>query len=390
MNPEFPLDNDHNVYILGAGFSRFRGLPVISEFMLALRDAHEWLAAQGRDSQTRAVESVLNFRRESMPAAYRIKLDLENIEELFSLASMANDALSVKIREAIAATLDFKAATMSRATTRLELSRDKRMRLPVGWIPQEREGGPWPAYLYEVDAYEFFVLAMLGGLNQAGTPKGKNTFITMNYDTLIEDALTGLKMPFSYGLLPTEYELHNSAAAVGHSDESELCVLKLHGSVNWAFTSPHEPRLAIFDSYRTVREQELVPELIPPTWRKSFSGPLSGVWSTALRQLERATRIIVLGFSLPATDLHFKYLLAAGLRQNLSLRDIVFVNIDPAGIERKAKALFHDLEMRPRVRIVREASVESFLRHGELESCVHSVGRQIDPAIERVEHTRSK
>jgi hypothetical protein len=36
------LNNDYNVYILGAGFSAPRGLPVVADFMLALRDAHAW------------------------------------------------------------------------------------------------------------------------------------------------------------------------------------------------------------------------------------------------------------------------------------------------------------------------------------------------------------
>lgn len=39
-----------------------------------------------------------------------------------------------------------------------------------------------------------------------------------------------------------------------------------------------------------------------------------------------ATRIIVLGYSMPTIDQHFKYLLAAGLQRNISLRNIFFVN----------------------------------------------------------------
>ena len=82
-----PLQNDHNVYILGAGFSHDAGLPLISDFLLRMRDSHEWLQKQNRTTEARSVEAVLNFRLDAASAAYWVNLDLENIEELFSLAS---------------------------------------------------------------------------------------------------------------------------------------------------------------------------------------------------------------------------------------------------------------------------------------------------------------
>jgi hypothetical protein len=47
-----------------------------------------------------------------------------------------------------------------------------------------------------------------------------------------------------------------------------------------------------------------------------------------VRALRLATRVVIIGFSMPRTDMHFKYLLAAGLKENISLRKIVV--IDPA------------------------------------------------------------
>ncbi len=65
---------------------------------------------------------------------------------------------------------------------------------------------------------------------------------------------------------------------------------------------------------------------MPPTWRKVFGGGLTEVWSKAITTLTEATRIIIIGFSMPSTDVHFKYLLAAGLRGNISLRKLFFIN----------------------------------------------------------------
>ncbi|MDB6025010.1 MAG: hypothetical protein JWM68_1233, partial [Verrucomicrobiales bacterium] len=55
---------------------------------------------------------------------------------------------------------------------------------------------------------------------------------------------------------------------------------------------------------------------------------LQEVWDTAVKAVKTATRIIVIGFSMPQTDVHFKYLMAAGLQDNVSLRQIAFVNQD--------------------------------------------------------------
>jgi hypothetical protein len=55
--------NDHNVYILGAGFSAEAGLPLIKDFMNRMRDAAAWLDTEGeRKEEITAIERVLDFR----------------------------------------------------------------------------------------------------------------------------------------------------------------------------------------------------------------------------------------------------------------------------------------------------------------------------------------
>src|SRR5713226_8164748 len=85
---------DRNVYIFGAGFSADAGMPLVKDFMRKLRDGLRWLRVNGRDSEVSAVE--------------RVSLDLEDIEELFSLASAAGSGtLARDVPLAIAATLDY-------------------------------------------------------------------------------------------------------------------------------------------------------------------------------------------------------------------------------------------------------------------------------------------
>ena len=57
------VENDHNVYILGAGFSAGAGLPVIKNFLLRLRDSHPLAGTTGQ-------ARVLEFRLKATSAAY--------------------------------------------------------------------------------------------------------------------------------------------------------------------------------------------------------------------------------------------------------------------------------------------------------------------------------
>jgi len=53
---------------------------------------------------------------------------------------------------------------------------------------------------------------------------------------------------------------------------------------------------------------------------------------------------VIIGFSIPPTDIHFKYLLAAGLQENISLRKIYCVNTDPEVEVNLFKILREDLK----------------------------------------------
>jgi hypothetical protein len=68
--------------------------------------------------------------------------------------------------------------------------------------------------------------------------------------------------------------------------------------------------------------------LVAPTWQKSLGGYLSAVWGEAVSALRTATRVVIMGYSVPQTDQHFRYLLAAGLQGNISLRTVIIVNRD--------------------------------------------------------------
>src|SRR6266498_317122 len=329
---------NHNVYILGAGFSVDAGLPLISNFLNRMRDSFDWLIEQDWQAERNAVERVFDFRLQAAGAAYRTMIDVENIEDLFSLASAtendpATNIITVEdISAAIAATLEFAQATAAHNPTCKLLAPNKPVAsYPRNWTDVKGSSVPDKA---EVTVPLYHVYAgILSGKYCRPAPEQRNTVITLNYDTLLEDALHDQNIKFSYGLSTNEHTkvfFDPSAKCVTDTNEEldALRVLKLHGSVNWGGARDEGEKLYVFGNYADVRRAKSYPVLIPPTWRKVFGGALTQVWGHARQAISQATRIVVIGFSIPPTDNHFKYLLAAGLRDNISLKHVFFINPD--------------------------------------------------------------
>jgi hypothetical protein len=170
-----------------------------------------------------------------------------------------------------------------------------------------------------------------------------------------------------------------SAKKLRIQSSASVLLLKLHGSVNWA-RAP-DGNLTIFGSYDDVRVNDLVPELVPPTWRKVFGEQLNDIWSGALRAIESATRVIALGFSIPETDLHFKYLLAAGLQNNLSLRQIVAVNRDKKTLEDRLSRILVSSPAGFQRWLVTGNTIAAFLVPGMSDSSIGWYGRTMHPNV---------
>jgi hypothetical protein len=334
---QFQASNDHNVYILGAGFSTTAGLPVMSGLLNRMRDALGWLPSQNRLHECEAIERVLKYRLNAASAAYWSTLDLENVEQLFSLASAAQDPIREYIPIAIAATLDYARLhgdDRQINTIFTDPSADQKYRRD----DRERPLSPQtPKIFQKLHALNkegmtaFNVAALLGMMREDSIPSGTNAFISFNYDTLVEDALTALDLKWIYGL---------QGEVIPEPQQKEpkpIPVLKLHGSMNWNMANTGAEKIEVFESYDILRQKKITPRLVPPTWSKDIDRHLAAPWTAAINELSKATRIVVIGFSMPETDLHFRYLLAAGLQNNAWLRSITFVNLNDERVEATAR-----------------------------------------------------
>ena len=332
MIPKFHID--HNVYILGAGFSRDAGLPLLNDFLDKMREAR--VSLKGIESKESAIDNVLAFRMEASASNDKIRINLNNLEELLSLASaLPNENGSTYLHGlplAIGSTLNYCQNLYNKNPSKkwtIECP-DSLLSTP-SWEPLGYEDESTKPKKRRVPVYDVITGLMSGILDSS--PDQQNTIITFNYDTLIEDALSRMGGKCTYGIPETvsgEIPKDWCLLEQNETDEKTLYLLKLHGSINWGVPKKdkktHRTPKIFFRTFSELLESGNWPLIEPPTWKKGTNDILGNVWAKAVQRLKTATRIIVIGYSCPQTDPYFRFLLAAGLKDNISLTSIHIVN----------------------------------------------------------------
>ncbi len=149
-----------------------------------------------------------------------------------------------------------------------------------------------------------------------GTLRPGDAIITFNYDALIEESMPAANCLWTlrngYGVdvggLTHDWakkwlvEHHHERA-----DRTEIELLKLHGSLNWQLYSTASIRLK--PRPYVVRTRRGIPvydraAILPPGWHKRVDRkPYSTLWHTARLRLDRCATLVIIGYSLPQTDL---------------------------------------------------------------------------------------
>lgn len=278
-----------DVYLFGAGASAAAGAPATADFF-----ARAWqLLAPDFDDRVKAVWRFLSvvFAAElSSPDAFALIPAVDDVVSLVDWSLHVNQGLGFEydpphlyqvrrdLEHLLCATLD--AALESR--------------------PQRAEG-----------AHARFVRALL-----ARGPQRDFALISLNYDTLLDDALVDAGAAPDYGFRDVD---------LAPAPRRPL-LAKLHGSLNWG-VCPSCGRVAVADG----KVAHLLPHveglcctrcgndrlhslIISPTWLKSYASVhLQHVWDLALECVQRAGRLIFVGYSLPPADIAIYHLLRRGL-----------------------------------------------------------------------------
>jgi hypothetical protein len=172
----------------------------------------------------------------------------------------------------------------------------------------------------------------------------RSTVITLNYDVLVEAAalpqFTGGVAWNAMYRAPLVPLAMRTAAVWGGGAEAPLALLKLHGSLTWWWEGTGAlPGDTIYDSglhggwsmqslaspYADRLERltaDKVPMVVPPTATKSTfydDRVLASQWSEAARSLSEAEELVLIGYSLPPSDLVLSSLLLTNLREDATI-----------------------------------------------------------------------
>lgn len=219
-------------WLLGAGVSHPANIPL----MVPLTDQVLKRAREEVFPDDAEMVSILNVIIDDIPEGAHIEIFLTHLTDLIALASrsrenrvrMASEEIELKSLQSLHSNL----LTLIAQTLRwghsvnyikVEGGEDERV---------EKTGGPGNS-IVDIRGHQNFVRAVFGG-SRAGLEDRRNPveFFTTNYDTLLEDALSLEKIPYTDGMHGGgvgfwEPEIFSS---MSHIDAK---VFKLHGSIDW-------------------------------------------------------------------------------------------------------------------------------------------------------------
>lgn len=174
---------------------------------------------------------------------------------------------------------------------------------------------------------------------------GKTSFISLNYDILIDNALTDIYPDFDldYGIQFTNFAKIGDWHKPDFDKSTKL--FKLHGSLNWLYC-PTCISLTITPKDKSVStiagtskpcdtcQTDMIPIIIPPTFFKVMSNHfLQQIWRETEKCLMTTKRIVFCGYSFPDADVHIKYLLKRAEVNRGTTPDIYIFNNHPGKSE---------------------------------------------------------
>lgn len=319
------------VFILGAGASRPAGGPLMADFL----DRADAILQERSDLpgkvEFKRVFDALTRMRSLYAKAY---IDLDNIEELLGLVEMGQ-----LVGRVGSATGDEVKALRTALIILIVQTIEYSIRFPA-----DASGVHAPK--------PFDRLAQLvGERGRIVNSRDTYSFVTFNYDVVLEQSLLSRGVGVSYGL---------DSQQPNHF----VPVLKLHGSVHWGVCSVcqaivpidlggvshdlwSDTKFVYFDVSKMLPLRQhcktalpALPLIVPPSWNKGRAQQdLARVWAKAAEELAQADNIVVIGYSLPETDSFFRYLFALAMDSGTRLQRLWVFNPDDDGaVERRFRA----------------------------------------------------
>jgi hypothetical protein len=323
----------NNVIILGAGFSFDAGIPLLSGFVDTMWEIAVRKTFKGQklsEGDIKIFQDAADVRSHLDSYHGRANFDDRNIEDILSILSFGAIAGSSKARA--------QQEAMNRAISRtIELT----CKVTHPGIPGENDG--WSITSNSAQYQSFWTNLFAWKLSGNELP----TIVTLNYDLVLERSLFQVLINKTYnqGNTPLRnfrikyyfpeindeilavkgcnYDtLRNSepgtvirrTGAQGSDALTEIEILKLHGSVNF----PKKKTEGLHNLEQSLSN----PEILPPIFNKISASTPTDMWRVALERISKAQNIIIVGYSLPRTDIYMQYFLKAAIGPNVDLNRI--------------------------------------------------------------------
>lgn len=188
-------------------------------------------------------------------------------------------------------------------------------------------------------------------------------FITFNQDLLIEKAIEHTMSFAKYSdvewNIKDTYRVKFQRVLEANKDKntfvnkgpSNIDILKLHGSLNWAYRvrSGEDPKNSIrtpgkqllllnehnvhsrAQDHSTARVTDMLPLVVPPIYEKSavYRNIIGPIWTAAEKSIEEADEIIIFGYSFPDTDYAAKSILKRAFHKNKRVNQLTIIDKSP-------------------------------------------------------------
>ena len=282
------------VYVIGAGFSKGLGYPLMNEILDQL-----WDCLDDPEFKDRLVR-VMRFYYPSLK-----RTEFPNVEELLS-RMVVNQQF-------------------------LDSSRQNE-----GEFTREELGNLQHILLLKISEWFHDIL------RTANSSSEHVSWLHQFRDRIIREnaAIISFNWDLVLDQLLLEDNLNTSSYGLSRTLSEGLVLLKPHGSLNWFERNPGRfitdrkkelifrrkrvTRIYAFREFRapvSTTDREYTPLIVPPVSSKDFTKPVfTTLWQNCAHVLSTANRVTFIGYSMPATDLHAQLIMRCGFHNQLKKR----------------------------------------------------------------------
>lgn len=263
------------VFILGAGFSRPAGLPLMNDFIHMAKDRYAI-----NNEKFQVVKEVDSLISEYANTSRYLKLDLDNIEELLSIFEtkrLVENSRNNPFKKLICDLL-------SELSPKFDSPLVSNTNEVIKSVYENPIENGYFSFICSILGLNIEILSPMEIRIARGLIRDDVSIITFNYDIILESSLIKLDK-YSVDIKWMQRLLSEK-------------IIHLHG---------------------TIENEDTI---MPPSWNKTMPEELLLSWKLAFEKISNAQRIVVIGYSFPQTDSYFDYFLKSALAKNYDLRSV--------------------------------------------------------------------